>query len=96
MGRMAFRQYDNLMDPALLQLLCCPLTHQPLRLLTAEEAGQRGLGAQELLLREDGRVYYTFEDHGFPLLLPDSGVAVPGGADGAGRAAGAGADAERS
>ena len=66
------------MDLPLLSLLRCPLTHQPLRLLTAAEAAHLGLGARELLLREDGRVYYTFEDHGFPLLLPDSGVAVPG------------------
>lgn len=83
------------MDPALLRLLCCPVTRQPLRLLTAEEAAGMGLDPLPVLLREDGRVHYTFDDHGFPLLLPDSGVAVPGGDDGAGRAAGAGADADR-
>jgi uncharacterized protein YbaR (Trm112 family) len=66
------------MDPALLHLLRCPVTRQPLRLLTAEEAAGMGLGSQPVLLREDGRVYYTFEAHGFPLLLPDSGVEVAG------------------
>jgi len=68
------------MDPALLELLRCPVTHQPLRLITAEEAAQRGLEAHPWLLREDEQIGYRFEDHGFPLLLPDSGVPVPGGA----------------
>jgi uncharacterized protein YbaR (Trm112 family) len=68
------------MNPAVLSLLRCPVTHQSLRLVTAGEAGQMGLGPQPVLLREDGRMYYTFEDHGFPLLLPGSGVAVPGDA----------------
>jgi uncharacterized protein YbaR (Trm112 family) len=84
------------MDPALLHLLRCPVTRQPLRLLTADEAAGMGAGPQAVLLRGDGRIYYTFDDHGFPLLLPDSGVAVPGGGDVAGRDTGSGADADRS
>jgi uncharacterized protein YbaR (Trm112 family) len=66
------------MNPAVLSLLRCPVTHQPLRLVPAGEAGQMGLAPQPVLLREDGRMYYTFEAHGFPLLLPGSGVTVPG------------------
>jgi uncharacterized protein YbaR (Trm112 family) len=30
------------MDPRLLDILCCPLTHVPLRLLTADELGSLG------------------------------------------------------
>jgi uncharacterized protein YbaR (Trm112 family) len=76
------------MDPALLQLLRCPVTRQPLRLVPAEEAATLGLRPQPILLREDGRLYYPFDDHGFPLLLPDSGTAMPGGLDDPGRASG--------
>lgn len=65
------------MDPALLTLLRCPVTQQSLRLITAVEAANLGLEAQPVLLREDACMYYIFEDHGFPLVLPDTGKLVP-------------------
>jgi uncharacterized protein YbaR (Trm112 family) len=66
------------MDPALLNLLRCPVTQQSLRLMTAAEAVDLGLEAQPVLLREDASMYYIFEDHGFPLVLPGTGKPVPG------------------
>jgi uncharacterized protein YbaR (Trm112 family) len=78
------------MDPAVLTLLRCPVTRQKLRLVAAAEAATLGLEAQDVLLREDGRVYYRFDAHGFPFLLPDSGVAVPAGVAAAGQPAGTG------
>jgi|GEM_PF-2572401 len=66
------------MDPTLLELLRCPVTHQPLRLTSAAAAVELGLEERPILLREDGLVYFEFEEHGFPLLLPGSGTPVPG------------------
>ncbi|MFN0128563.1 MAG: hypothetical protein ACKV19_17970 [Verrucomicrobiales bacterium] len=60
----------------MVEKLCCPVTRQPLHWVSETEAGARGFGAGPVLLRADGRVYYKFDDHGFPVLLPDSGVAV--------------------
>lgn len=65
------------MDPALLSLLRCPVTHQPLRLVPAAEAATLGIDGGSVLLREDGRVYYQFEENGFPQLLPDAGHQMP-------------------
>lgn len=56
------------MDAALLDLLCCPETHQPLRFATAEELARLSLDAA--LVREDGTVAYPIRD-GIPLLLVD-------------------------
>ncbi len=64
------------MDPALLERLCCPVTRQPLRLLTEGEAAALGLEPWPVLLRADGRLYYAFDEHGFPVLLPEAGVAL--------------------
>jgi len=69
------------MDPDLLALLCCPVTRQPLRLLTAAEAAALKLPEPgPVLLRTDGQLYYHFDELGFPLLLPGSGKPVPRGA----------------
>jgi uncharacterized protein YbaR (Trm112 family) len=61
------------MNPALLSLLRCPVTRQPLRLVPAAEAATLGIDGGSVLLREDGRVYYQFEENGFPQLLPGTG-----------------------
>ncbi len=68
------------MDPGLLNLLRCPVSRQPLRLVAGAEALRFGLEERDVLLREDGCVYYIFDDHGFPLLLPDAGRTMPGSA----------------
>jgi uncharacterized protein YbaR (Trm112 family) len=62
----------------MLSLLRCPLTHQPLRYLNAVEAAALGCGDSEILLREDGATYYRFDEHGFPILLPESARSRPG------------------
>jgi uncharacterized protein YbaR (Trm112 family) len=61
------------MDAALLELLCCPETHQPLRFATTDELTRMthlsSAGPLEsALLREDGQVAYPIRD-GIPLLL---------------------------
>lgn len=61
----------------MLAMLRCPVTHQSLRLITAAEAVTLGLEAHPVLLRDDSRLYYTFEEHGFPLVLPGTGQPVP-------------------
>ena len=58
----------------LLPLLCCPLTHQPLREGTSEELKAFGSELTAGLIREDGRVLYPVRN-GIPLLGP--GEAVP-------------------
>lgn len=59
------------MDEALLELLCCPETRQPLRMATSEELARLGLHAA--LVREDGRIAYPIRDE-IPLLVLDEAV----------------------
>lgn len=54
------------MDPALLDLVCCPETRQPLRPASAEELAR--LGVDAALVRADGRAAYPIRD-GIPLLV---------------------------
>jgi len=61
------------MDAALLELLCCPETHQPLRFATTDELTH--LSLESALLREDGRVAYPIRD-GIPLLLVEEQIAI--------------------
>ena len=61
----------------ILGVLCCPITRQRLRVLDRDEAANLGLGAREALLREDGKVGYALDEHGFPDLLPDHALPVP-------------------
>jgi uncharacterized protein YbaR (Trm112 family) len=61
------------MDPALLDLLCCPETRQPLREASADELARLSLDAA--LVREDGRVAYPIRD-GIPMLVPDEAISL--------------------
>lgn len=61
-------------DPDLLSILCCPLTHQPLRAASPEELKAFGAGITAGMIREDGLVLYPVRD-GIPLLVP--GEAIP-------------------
>jgi len=54
------------MDASLLDLLCCPETHQPLRLATAGELER--LGESAALVRDDGLAAYPIRDD-IPLLV---------------------------
>jgi len=67
------------MDSALLNLLRCPMTRQPLRLVTGAEADALGRHGQDALMRADGQVYYLFDEDGLPVLLPEAAVPVTGG-----------------
>jgi Uncharacterized conserved protein len=62
---------DDTMDAALLELLCCPETHQPLRFATPAELAR--LDVDAALVREDGAVAYPIHD-GIPLLLVDEAL----------------------
>ena len=58
----------------MLQLLSCPVTHQPLREATRDELKAFDQVLAEGLIREDGQVIYPVRN-GIPLLLP--GEAIP-------------------
>lgn len=67
---------DSPPTPELLTLLRCPLTRQPLRRLSEEEATQLGW-AHGGLIRADGTLAYPIDEHGFPHLVPEAGSPVP-------------------
>jgi uncharacterized protein YbaR (Trm112 family) len=66
------------MDASLLEIICCPETHQPLRFATTDElarmttssspAPSSAIPLEAALLREDGRAAYPIRE-GIPLLL---------------------------
>ncbi len=58
-----------MLDPEVISLLRCPVTHQPLRVATPGEKSAHGLDEQdEALASEDGSQLYRFSD-GLPLLV---------------------------
>ena len=65
------------MDDELLEILCCPVTHQTLRiadqaaLISASAKASRPIS--EGLVREDGKVLYPISN-GIPLLVPEEGI----------------------
>jgi uncharacterized protein YbaR (Trm112 family) len=64
------------METSLLDLVCCPETHQPLRFATPDELPRLANPTQPLeaaLLREDGRVAYPIRN-GIPLLVIDEQI----------------------
>lgn len=54
------------MDASLLDLVCCPETHQLLRFATTDELTK--LSIENAVVREDGRIAYPIRD-GIPLLI---------------------------
>ena len=65
------------MDLSLLELICCPVTHQNLRLADEAELVSASARASrpitEGLVREDGNMLYPISD-GIPLLVPEEGI----------------------
>jgi uncharacterized protein len=64
-------------DEELLQILCCPLTRQPLRLADrntlSEASAKAARPILEGLIREDGRMFYPISN-GIPLLTPEEAI----------------------
>ncbi len=64
-------------DDDMLRILCCPVTHQALRvadkvaLSDASDKVSRPIA--EGLIREDGRMLYPIRN-GIPLLIPEEGI----------------------
>ena len=65
------------MDEELLQILCCPLTRQPLRLAERNALSKASAKVArpilEGLIREDGKMFYPISN-GIPLLTPEEGI----------------------
>ena len=65
------------MDEELLEILCCPLTRQPLRLADKDALNKAsakvGRPVGEGLLRQDGSMLYPISN-GIPLLTPEDGI----------------------
>ncbi len=72
-------QYSSPMDESLMEILCCPVTRQSLRLADAETLRRAGakvsIPLAEGLLREDGQMIYPVKN-GIPLLVPEEGIAL--------------------
>ncbi|MFZ0711798.1 MAG: Trm112 family protein [Terrimicrobiaceae bacterium] len=64
-------------DDELLGLLCCPVTHQALRIAGEAELVNASAKVSKPvsggLVREDGKVLYPIND-GIPLLVPEEGI----------------------
>lgn len=68
-----------MLDDAIIEILRCPETHQPLRRATGEEKRAKGIpGDEETLVSLDGtRIYRGL--NGLPSLLPPANEEVSGG-----------------
>jgi len=64
-------------DDELLEILCCPVTHQTLRIADQATLIDASAKASRLisegLVREDGKVLYPISN-GIPLLVPEEGI----------------------
>ncbi len=67
------------MDALLLDILCCPSTHQPLQVADTTTLARASAVASksiaEGLLREDGKVLYPVSN-GIPLLLEEEAITL--------------------
>ena len=62
-----------MIDATVLDLLVCPLTHQPLRVASPEMLTRLQLDAA--FLREDGQVAYPIRE-GIPVLIAEEAIAL--------------------
>lgn len=67
------------MDDELIEILCCPVTRQTLRLADKAELTKASIRASRVifegLVREDGKILYPISD-GIPLLVPEEGIPI--------------------
>ena len=74
------------MDASLLEIICCPETHQPLRFATTDELARMTPSSssatpssstplEAALLREDGRAAYPIRE-GIPLLVIEAQLTI--------------------
>ena len=68
-----------MIDTALLALLRCPLTMQPLRIAPPELLARLPVPLDAGLVREDGAVVYPIRG-GIPVMLAEEAIAVPSSA----------------
>ncbi|HVQ20117.1 MAG TPA: Trm112 family protein [Terrimicrobiaceae bacterium] len=65
------------MEAFLLEIICCPLTHQSLRIADETQLTQAAVMSSKPvsagLVRQDGRILYPIRD-GIPLLAPEEGI----------------------
>jgi uncharacterized protein YbaR (Trm112 family) len=64
-------------DRQLLEIFCCPVTHQALRIAGEAElmsaSGKASRLVSEGLICEDGKILYPISN-GIPLLVPEEGI----------------------
>jgi len=62
-----------MIDASLISILCCPETHQALRIATDEELKAFSEDLKAALIREDGLAVYPVQG-GIPMIVPEAAI----------------------